>query len=77
MGRIFESRREKESRRYFTQKQSKEESVEKVFEIKVRYMILENMMDKLKLEDTLSREEVERLRKEAEEQEENRPEGDI
>lgn len=35
------------------------------------------MMDKLKLEDTLSREEVERLRKEAEEQEENRPEGDI
>jgi len=77
MGRIFESRREKESRRYFTQKQSQEESVEKVFEIKVRYMILENMMDKLKLEDTLSREEVERLRKEAEEQEENRPEGDI
>ena len=77
MGRIFESRREKESRRYFTQKQSKEESVEKVFEIKVRYMILENMMEKVKFKDTLSREEVEELRKEAEEQEENRPEGDI
>jgi len=35
------------------------------------------MMDKLKLEDTLTREEVEELRKEAEQQEENRPEGDI
>ena len=40
-------------------------------------MILENMMEKLKFKDTLSREEVEELRKEAEEQEENRPEGDI
>ena len=79
MGRIFESRREKESRRYFTQKQSKEESVEKVFEIKVRYLVIQGLieeMDKTKFEDALSKEEIEELRKIAEQQEENRPEGD-
>ena len=79
MGRIFERRREKESRSYFTQKQSKEESVEKVFEIKVRVKVLEAIMqttDKAKLEDALSKEEIEELRKIAEQQEENRPEGD-
>jgi len=79
VGRIFERRREKESRRYFTQKQSKEESVEKVFEIKVRVKVLEAIMqttDKAKLEDALSKEEIEELRKIAEQQEENRPEGD-
>jgi len=79
VGRIFESRREKESRRYFTQKQSKEESVERVFEIKVRYLILEAMieeMDKAELKDALSKEQIEELRKIAEQQEENRPEGD-
>jgi len=81
MGRIFESRREKESRRYFTQKQSQEtkESIEKVFEIKVRVKVLEALMnttDKAKFEDALSKEQIEELRKIAEQQEENRPEGD-
>ena len=47
MGRIFESRREKESRRYFTQKQSKEESVEKVFEIKVRYLVIQGLIEEM------------------------------
>ena len=58
---------------------SVKESVEKVFEIKVRYLVIQGLieeMDKAKFEDALTKEEIEELRKIAEQQEENRPEGD-